>query len=49
MGIAHLKNAPYTKVSGGERQLAYIARAGSGRESDLYGRAYKRAGLRQSN
>lgn len=26
MGIAHLKNAPYTKVSGGERQLAYIAR-----------------------
>ena len=37
MGIAHLKNAPYTRVSGGERQLAYIARAGSGRESDLYG------------
>ena len=26
MGIAHLKNAPYTRVSGGERQLAYIAR-----------------------
>ena len=26
MGIAHLKSAPYTKVSGGERQLAYIAR-----------------------
>ena len=49
MGIAHLKNAPYTRVSGGERQLAYIARAGSGRESDLYGRAYKRAGFWQSN
>ena len=26
MGIAHLKNAPYTKVSGGQRQLAYSAR-----------------------
>ena len=26
MGIAHLKNMPYTKISGGQRQLAYIAR-----------------------
>ena len=26
MGILHLKDEPYTKVSGGERQLAYIAR-----------------------
>ncbi|MBN7288941.1 ABC transporter ATP-binding protein [Campylobacter curvus] len=26
MGIARLKNEPYTRVSGGERQLAYIAR-----------------------
>ena len=27
MGIAHLKNEPYTRISGGERQLTYIARA----------------------
>ena len=26
MGIAQLKNEPYTKISGGQRQLAYIAR-----------------------
>lgn len=26
MGILHLKNMPYTKISGGERQLCYIAR-----------------------
>lgn len=26
MGIAHLKNMPYTKISGGQRQLAYIVR-----------------------
>ncbi|MGP1450873.1 MAG: ABC transporter ATP-binding protein [Wolinella sp.] len=27
MGIIHLSDKPYTKISGGERQLAYIARA----------------------
>lgn len=27
MGILELKNEPYTKISGGQRQLAYIARA----------------------
>ncbi|SFM53489.1 ABC transporter ATP-binding protein [Thermodesulforhabdus norvegica] len=27
VGIEHLKNTPYTKISGGERQLALIARA----------------------
>ncbi|MCR5666940.1 MAG: ABC transporter ATP-binding protein [Eubacterium sp.] len=27
LGIAHLKNRPYTKISGGERQLVLIARA----------------------
>lgn len=27
MGIFHLKDKPYTKISGGERQLTYIARA----------------------
>lgn len=27
MGILHLKDEPYTKISGGERQLTYIARA----------------------
>ncbi|MBV8700286.1 MAG: ABC transporter ATP-binding protein, partial [Bradyrhizobium sp.] len=27
LGIAHLKDRPYTKISGGERQLAVLARA----------------------
>ncbi|MDL0089599.1 ATP-binding cassette domain-containing protein [Campylobacter gastrosuis] len=27
LGILHLKNEAYTKISGGERQLTYIARA----------------------
>jgi len=27
VGIEHLKNIPYTKISGGERQLTLIARA----------------------